>query len=190
MSLASRRRMMLKDNASQNVNETILTSNYDPNGEKFAFANEWDVDGDTLYAEWIDRKVNFLGNFLSLMGVNSPNEVSELGKYKGTKIHCYNNATREGHEGELVLAFMPSGERGFIMLNGGVNKLMLNSNGIYINGVHMETTVNEIFNALSTKPYIAVGSTEGTNRSYDHYNKISVIHEKYTGEQMAEFTAV
>lgn len=196
MSLASRR-MMLKGGTSQNVNETILTSNYEPNGEKFVFVNEWDVNGDTLYMEWVARKER-KENIISIAAIDEPNKsyVISLWNPAGIRmLHYYDNVNviYNNQEGDSMLVFSHASDydkRLFFMLNYGINKLLINSNGLYINGVLRRYDTGGIFVDLAKNPYIVVGSMEGTSRSYDYYNKISVIHEKYTDEQMAKLTAV
>lgn len=195
MSLASRRRMMLHRTTEETpMNETVLVTNYEPNGEKFSFISEWNIDGDSLYIEWIDKKVNVLGNFISIAGTNTPNDTSCISSWRPYRqLHCYDNTNgnQYNQDKKMMLCFLPDAaynQRLYIMLNNGVNKLLINSNGLYINGTNVERGGNNIFKALSQMPYIVVGSMEGTNRSFDHYNKISIIHEKYTRSQMAELT--
>lgn len=196
------RRRLLRSGNDIAVNETILAQNYKPNGESFHYINNWDIDGDTLYIEWINSLRNNLANFITMSPLSTDNEnycintISTWNNGDSRKCHVYSNA--EQRYQSLFCLFNFNGytqeKRTFCMLTNDVNKLMVNSSGLYVNGTlvaDQSFTVNDnLLNGLSVEPYIALGSMEGNNRSYDHYNKISIIHKKYTAEEMATLTTV
>jgi hypothetical protein len=78
-------------------------------------------------------------------------------------------------------------------------KIAINKHNIYVNGTPIlengiwcdnKSTYTSSYNDLMKLTKLAIGSTEGTNRSYANYEEISIHHNLYTATEMKQLTTV
>lgn len=171
-----------------------MTTDFEPNGNSFSFLREWNDLNDTLYVEWVDdQKPRVNENTISFV-FTSDNE-SDNAKYalsqwqvKNGIIHMYSDKINNCVQCHHVQNAPYKDYKKTIPLQA-TSKMMFNRNGWYLDGVEIANSSTDI-NMIQKTPfaYIAIGSYQGTDRSTQHYNEISIIHKKYTAEQMIELT--
>ena len=176
---------------------TILASNFEPNGAKFIYRyDNFDKDQDTIFIDTIipdpTEKQNIFAcvvdeqpdNFeLALATWNHYSQLQLYAPYQQNKYlfeHCANTGA--------------CAKRVPLVSEDKHCTVAINKNGAVCNGELLYSNsgnADKSFMSLINKPeytYFAIGSEEGSVRSYETYNEISIIHKMYNQEELKTLT--
>lgn len=181
------------------TNKTIVRSNYSPNGEEFADENiAWNKNTDTIFVSFTDDNTTEKQSVFTVA-----NTATNVGKWAtGTIQTCY----RYDSDNTLEFSALINGQvLKRIPITGNRVKMAINKDNIYINGVavlengvwHKDLPKEDISSAKKTEwnkimnnTKIAIGSKEGSIRSFANYEEISIHHNLYTSTEMQQLTTV
>ena len=177
------------------TNKTVVRSNYSPNGEAFVDENiAWNRNTDTIFASFTGANTSENQSVFSV-GSNATN----VGSWKNCTIHTVYPYKNEN--GKFAFSVLMNGElRTTIpMPSDNKVKIAINKHNIYVNGTPIlkngvwrdnKTSHTTSYNDLMKLTKIAMGSTEGKNRSFANYEEISIHHNLYTATEMKQLTTV
>lgn len=171
---------------------TVLYEDYSPNGESFVQTVE-DIDfaaGDYIKAEIdISTCVNSMENILSFG--------TSIASWNNTaNIHCYNNSGNAIQVNAVNTTNYSTAKN--ISSPNGICVLLLNKNGVYVNGTLLTAerfnnaqgaaedptgaVYTSVMNVIPTLSSIEIGSAEGAKRSNATYNYIKVVRMNESDE--------
>lgn len=194
-----------------------LAAPYSPNGAKFMFDDQHynNFEEQTLYTEIDISSITTNGSKDNILSVG--HEIAEWTPVGANTadIHFY----YPNDDGTLILAIclQTNGLKqwtipmSLINATGGLLKIAINVNGIYINGVEIisEQAVNsgitrfsstsgwndttfmqKTIERLISEGTLEIGSKQGDNQSYATYNKLRIYDETIPKEQLIRLTTI
>lgn len=177
------------------TNKTVVRLNYSPNGEAFVDENiAWSKNTDTIFASFTGTNTSENQSVFSV-GSNATN----VGKWTSNTMHTIYPYKRE--DGKFAFSALFDGELRTTIPMSSDNKvkIAINKHNIYVNGTPIlengiwcdnKTGHTSSYNDLMKLTKLAIGSTEGTSRSFANYEEISIHHNLYTATEMKQLTTV
>lgn len=178
--------------------KTIYKADYSPNGEAFTIGGiDWNKDNDTLFCSLTCDDPTILKQSVFTVAPDV-NNVSIWAPKQHANIHTVFPYDANNN---VELDVLCGGQlKQSIPITGNQLKIAINKDNFVVNGVstmlhdgiwYKELTSGQLsrWNGLMGLANIAVGSAEGSVRSYCTYHEISVHHKLYTSEELVALTS-